>query len=170
MMSHRFFRYYTFVGHYLLLYGRTNSVVKRRAALGFAACQSKKVLPAWFASVDADIRIGRRRCINRRVWHPCHTHAATPTPPPRHPHAIRTQPPHAVTLLADCVGMAGMPYPPIDSVWVLLLCLTFEHKLVSDIQIAVEIQSGVSVVEVGAGLTAIEEVERTGWRYVQTFG
>ena len=61
MMSHRFFRYYTFVGHYLLLYGRTNSVVKRRAALGFAACQSKKVLPAWFASVDADIRIGRRR-------------------------------------------------------------------------------------------------------------
>ena len=60
-MSHRFFRYYTFVGHYLLLYGRTNNVVKRRAALCFAACQSKKVLPAWFASVDADIRIGRRR-------------------------------------------------------------------------------------------------------------
>ena len=57
-----------------------------------------------------------------------------------------------------------MLYPPIDSVWVLLLCLTFEHKLVSDIQIAVEIQSGVSVVEVGAGLAAIEEVERTGFR------
>ena len=97
------FRYYTFVGHYLLLYGRTNNMVKRRAALCFAACQSKKVLPAWFASVDADIRIGRRRhphrsaqtsasvgadirigrrrCINRRVWHPCHTHAATPTQP-----------------------------------------------------------------------------------------
>ena len=55
------FRYYTFVGHYLLLYGRTNNMVKRRAALCFAACQSKKVLPAWFASVDADIRIGRRR-------------------------------------------------------------------------------------------------------------
>ena len=36
-------------------------MVKRRAALSFAACQSKKVLPAWFASVDADIRIGRRR-------------------------------------------------------------------------------------------------------------
>ena len=111
MMSHRFFRYYTFVGHYLLLYGRTNNVVKRRAALCFAACQSKKVLPAWFASVGADIRIvrrrhpyrstqtsasvdadiciGRRRCINRRVWHPCHTHAATP----RHPHATTpTQP------------------------------------------------------------------------------
>ena len=49
------------VGHYLLLYGRTNSVVKRRVALGFAACQSKKVLPAWFASFDADIRIVRRR-------------------------------------------------------------------------------------------------------------
>ena len=113
MMSHRFFRYYTFVGHYLLLYGRTNNVVKRRAALCFAACQSKKVLPAWFASfdadirigrrrhphrsaqtsasVDADIRIGRRRCINRRVWHPCHTHAATSTPP------------HVAILLADCV-------------------------------------------------------------------
>ena len=132
-MSHRFFRYYTFVGHYLLLYGKTNSVVKRRAALCFVACQSKKVLPAWFASVDADIRIGRRRhphrsaqtsasvgadirigrrrhlhrsaqtsasvgadicigrrrCINRRVWHPCHTHAATP----RHTHAATpTQP------------------------------------------------------------------------------
>ena len=112
------------VGYYLLLYGRTNNVVKRRAALCFAACQSKKVLPAWFASVDADIRIGRRRhphrsaqmlvsvgadiCIGRRrhphrsaqmlfpmianhrwVWHPCHTHAATPhaatytQPPPR---------------------------------------------------------------------------------------
>ena len=49
------------VGYYLLLYGRTNNVVKRRAALCFAACQSKKVLPAWFASVDADIRIVRRR-------------------------------------------------------------------------------------------------------------
>lgn len=34
------------VGYYLLLYGRTNNVVKRRAALCFAACQSKKVLPA----------------------------------------------------------------------------------------------------------------------------
>ena len=45
------------------------------------------------ASVDADIRIGRRRCINRRVWHPCHTHAATSTPSARsHLHA------------ADCVG------------------------------------------------------------------
>ena len=100
------------VGYYLLLYGRTNNVVKRRAALCFAACQSKKALPAWFASVgadirigrrrhphrsvqtsasfDADIRIGRRRCINRRVWHPCHTHAATP----RHPHAATPTQPH----------------------------------------------------------------------------
>ena len=55
------------VGHYLLLYGRTNNVVKRRAALCFAACQSKKALPAWFASVDADIRIGRRRHPQRSV-------------------------------------------------------------------------------------------------------
>lgn len=64
------------VGYYLLLYGRTNNVVKRRAALCFAACQSKKVLPAWFASVDADIRIVRRS-------HPhairSHLHAATCT-------------------------------------------------------------------------------------------
>ena len=96
-------------------------MVKRRAALCFAACQSKKVLPAWSASVDADIRIGRRRhphrsaqtsasvgadirigrrrCINRRVWHPCHTHAATP----RHTHAVTPRHPHAATLLADCV-------------------------------------------------------------------
>ena len=36
-------------------------MVKRRAALCFVACQSKKALPAWFASVGADIRIGRRR-------------------------------------------------------------------------------------------------------------
>ena len=78
------------------------------------------------ASVDADIRIGRRR----------------------HPHRS-----------------AQMLFPMIaNHRRVLLLCLTFEHKLVSDIQIAVEIQSCVSVVEVGAGLTAIEEVERTGFR------
>ena len=140
-MSHRFFRYYTFVGHYLLLYGRTNNVVKRRAALCFAACQSKKVLPAWFASVDADIRIGRRR----------HPHRSAQT---------------SASVGADiCIGRRRCNHRRV-----LLLCLTFEHKLVSDVQIAVEIQSGVSVVEVGAGLTAIEEVERTGWRYVQTFG
>ena len=63
------------------------------------------------------IRVGRRRCSyrsarmlfpmianHRRVWHPCHTHAAT-----------YTQLPHAATLLADCVDIAGMLYPPIDS-------------------------------------------------------
>ena len=139
-MSHRFFRYYTFVGHYLLLYGRTNNIVKRRAALCFAACQSKKVLPAWFASVDADIRIVRRR----------HPHRSAQT---------------SASVGADIRVGRRRCYRRV-----LLLCLTFEHKLVSDIQIAVEIQSGVSVVEVGAGLAAIEEVERTGWRYVQTFG
>ena len=118
------------VGHYLLLYGRTNNVVKRRAALSFVACQSKKALPAWFASVDADIRIGRRRhprrsaqtsasvgadicigrrrCINRRVWHSCHTHAATP----RHPQPS----PRSHMYAADCVGIAGMLYPPTDCV------------------------------------------------------
>ena len=140
-MSHRFFRYYTFVGHYLLLYGRTNNMVKRRAALCFAACQSKKVLPAWFASVGADIRIGRRR----------------------HPH--RSAQTSASVGANICIGRRRCNHRRV-----LLLCLTFEHKLVSDVQIAVEIQSGVSVVEVGTGLTAIEEVERTGWRYVQTFG
>lgn len=31
---------------WLLRYGKANNVVKRRAALCFAACQSKKVLPA----------------------------------------------------------------------------------------------------------------------------
>ena len=95
----------------------------------------QEVLPAWSASVDADIRIGRRR----------HPHRSAQT---------------SASVDADirigrrrCINRR-----------VLLLCLTFEHKLVSDIQIAVEIQSGVSVVEVGAGLAAIEEVERTGFR------
>ena len=115
-------------------------MVKRRAALCFAACQSKKVLPAWSASVDADIRIGRRR----------HPHRSAQT---------------SASVGADIRVGRRRCYRRV-----LLLCLTFEHKLVSDIQIAVEIQSGVSVVEVGAGLAAIEEVERTGWRYVQTFG
>ena len=128
-MSHRFFRYYTFVGHYLLLYGRTNNVVKRRAALCFAACQSKKVLPAWFASVDADIRIGRRRHPHRSAQTSASVGADIRIGRRRHPHrsaqtsasvgadvliggygipAIPTQPPprhpHSATLLADCVG------------------------------------------------------------------
>ena len=136
-MSHRFFRYYTFVGHYLLLYGRTNNVVKRRAALCFAACQSKKVLPAWFASVDADIRIGRRRHPHRSAQTSASVGAdvliggyGIPAIPTQPPHAIRTQPPPRSHMYAadcvgiarmlypptDCVGMAGMPYPPIDSV------------------------------------------------------
>ena len=116
-MSHRFFRYYTFVGHYLLLYGRTNNVVKDvlRSALPLARARKSSLHGSHrstqtsvsvgadirigrrrhpyrsaqtSASVGADIRIGRRRCINRRVWHPCHTHAATPTPSA----AISTQP------------------------------------------------------------------------------
>ena len=101
-MSHRFFRYYTFVGHYLLLYGRTNNVVKRRAALGFAACQSKKVLPAWFASVDADIRIGRRRHPHRSAQTSASVDADVLIGGYGIP-AIPTQPPHAAILLADCV-------------------------------------------------------------------
>ena len=95
-----------------LRYGKTNSVVKDvlRSALPLARARKSSLhgphrstqTSASFdadirigrrrhlhrsaqtsASVDADIRIGRRRCINRRVWHPCHTHAATPTPSAR---------------------------------------------------------------------------------------
>ena len=60
------------------------------------------------ASVDADIRIGRRRhphrsaqmlfpmiANHRRVWHPCHTHAAISTPSARsHLHAVTPTQPH----------------------------------------------------------------------------
>ena len=80
------FRYYTFVGHYLLLYGKTNNVVKRRAALSFVACQSKKVLPAWFASVGADIRIGRRRHPHRSVQTSASVGADIRIGRRRHPH------------------------------------------------------------------------------------
>ena len=70
------------------------------------------------ASVGADIRIGRRRHPHRSAQTSASVGVdvliggygipAIPTqPPPRHP--------HAAILLADCVGMAGMPYPPIDS-------------------------------------------------------
>ena len=90
-------------------------MVKRRAALCFAACQSKKVLPAWFASVDADIRIGRRRHPHRSAQTSASVGAdvliggyGIPAIPTQPPHAIRTQPPprhpHSATLLADCVG------------------------------------------------------------------
>ncbi|WP_278927066.1 hypothetical protein [Leyella stercorea] len=78
-------------------------MVKRRAALCFAACQSKKVLPAWFASVDADIRIGRCSHPHRSVQPSASVGAdvtiggygipAIPTQPP-HSHP---QPPHAAT-------------------------------------------------------------------------
>ena len=123
------------VGHYLLLYGRTNNVVKRWAALCFAACQSKKVLPAWFASVGADIRIGRRRHPHRSTQTSASVGAdvliggygipAIPTqPPPRHPQPSPRSHMYAADCVGiagmlypptDCVGMAGMPYPPIDS-------------------------------------------------------
>ena len=60
------------------------------------------------ASVGADIRIGRRRhphrsaqmlfpmiANHRRVWHPCHTHAAISTPSARsHLHAVTPTQPH----------------------------------------------------------------------------
>ena len=132
-------------------------MVKRRAALCFAACQSKKVLPAWFASVGADIRIGRRRHPHRsvqtsasvdadiRIGRRSHLHRSTQTsasvgadvliggygipaiptqPPPRHPQPSPRSHMYAANCVGiagmlypptDCVGMAGMPYPPIDS-------------------------------------------------------
>ena len=121
---------------WLLRYGRTNSVVKAvlRSALPLARARKSSLhgshrsaqTSASFdadirigrrrhphrsaqtsVSVDADIRIGRRRCINRMVWHPCHTHAATP----RHPQPS----PRSHMYAADCVGIARMLYPPIDS-------------------------------------------------------
>ena len=133
-----------------LRYGKANSVVKDglRSALPLARARKSSLHGSHrstqtSASVGADIRIGRCR----------HPHRSTQT---------------SASVGADI--RIGRRRCINRRVWVLLLCLTFEHKLVSDIQIAVEIQSGVSVVEVGAGLTAIEKVERTGWRYVQTFG
>ena len=74
------------VGHYLLLYGRTNNVVKSRSALCFAACQSKKALPAWFASVGADIRIGRRRHPHRSAQTSASVGAAIRIGRRSHPH------------------------------------------------------------------------------------
>ena len=87
------FRYYTFVGHYLLLYGRTNNVVKRRAALCFAACQSKKSSlhgshrsAQTSASVGADIRIVRRRHLHRSTQTSASVGADIRIGRRRHPH------------------------------------------------------------------------------------
>ena len=119
------------VGYYLLLYGRTNNVVKRRAALCFAACQSKKVLPAWFASVDADIRIGRRRHPYRSTQTSASVGADIRIGRRRHPHrsaqtsasvgaAIRIgrrSHPHrsaqtSASVDADAIGGYGIPAIP----------------------------------------------------------
>ena len=108
-MSHRFFRYYTFVGHYLLLYGKTNSVVKRRAALCFVACQSKKVLPAWFASVDADIRIGRRRHPHRSTRTSASVDADIRIVRRSHPHRSAQT---SASVGADAIGGYGIPAIP----------------------------------------------------------
>lgn len=51
-----------------------------------------------------------------------------------------------------------------------LQSVAFEHELVRNIQIAVQIESGLAVMKVSAGLAAVEEVERTGRRDVQPFG
>ena len=48
--------------------------------------------------------------------------------------------------------------------------MAFEHEFVRNIQIAVQIESGLAVMKVGAGLAAVEEVERTGRRDIQPFG
>ena len=109
LVSHRFFRYYTFVGHYLLLYGRTNNVVKRRAALSFAACQSKKVLPAWFASVDADIRIVRRRHPHRSTQTSASFDADIRIGRRRHLHRSAQT---SASVGADAIGGYGIPAIP----------------------------------------------------------
>ena len=112
-MSHRFFRYYTFVSHYLLLYGRTNNVVKRRVALCFAACQSKKVLPAWFASVDADIRIGRRRHLHRSAQTSASVGADICIGRRRHPHrSAQTSASVGADVLIGGYGIPAIPTQP----------------------------------------------------------
>ena len=144
-MSHRFFSLLYIVGHCdmlkLIMWSKTCSALLCRlpeqesppcmVRIGRRGHPHRSTQTS--ASVDADIRIGRRRCINRRVWHPCHTHAATlrhPQPSPRsHMYAANCvgiagmlYPPTDCVGMAgmpypptDCVGMAGMPYPPIDS-------------------------------------------------------
>ena len=77
MMSHRFFC--ALLSVFIIRVGR---------------CRHPRRSAQTSASVGADIRIGRRRhphrsaqmpfpmiANHRRVWHPCHTHAATPTQP-----------------------------------------------------------------------------------------
>ena len=119
-MSHRFFRYYTFVGHYLLLYGRTNNVVKRRAALCFAACQSKKVLPAWFASFDADIRIVRRRHPHRSTQTSVSVDADIRIVRRRHPHRSAQT---SASVGADVlIGGYGIPAIPTQSANYMAAC------------------------------------------------
>ncbi|WP_302405895.1 hypothetical protein [Leyella stercorea] len=49
----------------------------------------------------------QRRTIYRRVWHPCHTHAICCV----HVAAWRW----LRMAWGGCVGMAGMPYPPINT-------------------------------------------------------
>ena len=86
---------------WLLRYGKANSVVKDvlRSALPLARARKSSLHGSYrsvqtSASVGADIRIGRRRhphrsvqmlfpmiANHRRVWHPCHTHAAISTQP-----------------------------------------------------------------------------------------
>ena len=62
----------------------------------------------------------QRRTIYRRVWHPCHTHAICRRVwHPCYTHAICCVHVAAWRWLrmawGGCVGMAGMPYPPIAS-------------------------------------------------------
>ncbi|MCI7424276.1 MAG: hypothetical protein MSS89_03470 [Prevotella sp.] len=47
--------------------------------------------------------------------------------------------------------------------------MAFEHEFVCNIQIAVQIESGLAVMKVGAGLAAVEEVERFSRRPFSIF-
>ena len=91
MMSHRFFR--ALLSVFIIRVDRRGCSYRPTRML---------------VTVGADARIGRCGCSyrsvrmlfpmianHRRVWHPCHTHAATAR---SHPHAATyTQPPHVAT-------------------------------------------------------------------------
>ena len=133
MMSHRFFG---IIHCWLLRYGKTNSVVKDvlRSALPLVRARSPPCMvrigrrghphrsTQTSASVGAAICIGRRSHPHRSAQPSASVGAdvliggygipAIPTqPPPRHPQPS----PRSHMYAANCVGIAGMPYPPIDS-------------------------------------------------------
>ena len=108
------------VGYYLLLYGRTNSVVKRRAALSFVACQSKKSSlhgshrsVQTSASVGADIRIGRRSHLHRSTQTSASVGADIRIGRRRHPHrSAQTSASVGADVLIGGYGIPAIPTQP----------------------------------------------------------